>query len=113
MITADGAGGGNLFSVSATQNGINPTLGPLFDPDFNSSIGANGAALIAEVDYNIVGPGNATLGFALGTQGALELPDIVLDPSFGTATLIGVPEPSSAALMILSSVGLVARRKRA
>ena len=114
-VTADGAGGGNFFPISATQNGINPAVAQIFDPEYNSTIGANGAFLLAEVNYSIVGPGSATLGLALGDQGVLEFPDSFLDPSFGTATLtaVTIPEPSSLALLILGSVGLVARRKRA
>ena len=108
---------GNLFSVNVAQNGINPALGPLFDPDFDANVGPNGATLIASIDYQLVGNGTATLDFSLGSQGALQLPDIILDPAFGsgtlTATNVGViPEPSSAAMLVLGSIGLVARRRR-
>ena len=119
-VTADGDGGGNLFAVNVIQNGINPATGPSFDPEFNANIGPNGAALLAEVNFNIVGAGTAILDFGLGTQGAIaftpgELPPIaVVDPSFESATLVvDIPEPSSASLLILGSVGLIARRKRA
>lgn len=113
VLTTDGTGNGNLFSVNITQNGVNPALGPLFDPDFVAGVGV----LLAEVDFSIVGSGNATLGFSLGDQGALALPDTVLTPAFGEASftvedLAVIPEPSSLALLVLGSVGLVARRKR-
>lgn len=106
-----------LFSVNVTENGVNPGLSALGDPDFDANIGPNGAVLLASVDFEVVGPGDATLGFALGEQGALTLPDVILDPSFGTASFTAeaaevVPEPSSIALLLLGSVGLVSRRKR-
>ena len=109
---------GNLFAVNVAQNGINPALGPLFDPDFDANVGPNGATLIASIDYDVVGAGTATLDFSLGSQGALQLPDIILDPAFGLGTFTGtgggpiIPEPSSAVLLVLGSVGLVARRRR-
>ena len=114
----------NLFAVNVAQNGVNPALGPLFDPDFNANVGASGAILLASVDYSVAGAGEATLGFSLGTQGALQLPDVILDPAFGLGTFTGtggdggggdpiIPEPSSAVLLVLGSVGLIARRKRA
>lgn len=112
QLTTDGIGGGRLFALNFAQNGVNPTLGPLFDPDFVANFGASGGALLAQVNYSIVGEGTATLGFALGTNGAFQFPDIDLDPSFGTATLIVLPEPTSIALLLLGSVGLVAPRKR-
>lgn len=110
-LTFDGTGNGNLFSVNITENGVNAALAPLFDPDFVPGVGT----LLASVDYTVAGPGNTTFGFALGTQGALSLPDVVLDPTFGTASfeVEGIPEPSSIALLLLGSVGLVSRRKRA
>ena len=112
-ITADGTGDANFFAVNVVQNGVNPALGPLFDPDFVLGIGPNGAALLAEVNYNFTNSlgGPVTLGFALGTNGAIQLPNTPLNPSFGTA-IISIPEPSSIALLVLGSVGLVSRRKR-
>ena len=108
---------GNLFSVNVAQNGINPALGPLFDPDFDANVGPNGATLIASIDYELIADGTASVDFSLGAQGALQLPDIILDPAFGSGTLtavnVGIPEPTSAVLLVLGSIGLVARRKRA
>ncbi len=118
VVTIDPTGNaGNLFSVNVTQNGINPNVTALFNPHFEAGVGANGAVLLASVDYTVAGEGEATLGFELGTQGALQLPDNILAPSFGTATFTGtggevVPEPSSAVLLVLGAAGLVARRRR-
>ncbi len=116
-VGADGASG-NLFAVNVTQNGINPAVTALFNPHFEAGVGADGAVLLASVDYEVAGEGDATLGFSLGTQGALQLPDNVLAPSFGTASFTGtggqvdVPEPSSAVLLVLGAAGMVARRRR-
>jgi hypothetical protein len=115
-VTTTGAGVGNLFSVSITENGINPGLNQ-FNPHFDANVGPNGAILLASVDYSIEGAGDATLGFEVGAQGVLQLPDTLVTPTFGTASLTAeggaaIPEPSSAALLVLGSLGLVARRKR-
>lgn len=82
------ASSGNLFSLNVIQNGVNPTLGPSFDPNFEATVGPNGAALLARVDFEMVGRNStANLDFTLGYQGALEYPENVLDPSFGSASL--------------------------
>ena len=115
-VTIDTAGaGGNIFAQNISQNGINPSVTALFNPAFEAEAGGgSGAVRLAEITCDIVGNGTATLDFALGTQGALSGPlGIILRPSFGTATLTtGIPEPSSLALLVLVSVGLVARRRR-
>ncbi len=114
-ITIDAGGAtGNYFAVNATQNGINPMVTPLFNPHFVTEVGINGAVLLASVDYEIVGEGGATLDFSLGTQGALDLPDIFRNPTFGSGTIAveAIPEPSSAALLVLGAAAMVARRKR-
>ena len=115
-LTIDPSGtSGNLFSMNINQNGINPAVSALFNPAFEAGAGSgDGAVRLAEITYDIVGSGTATLDLALGAQGAILDPiSVNLYPSFGTATLTtGVPEPSSMALLVLGSVGLVVRRKR-
>ena len=74
-------------------------------------------------DFDVVGPGTAQFQLVqtdnptfAGPTGFLTIPEgESLTPVFGAATLTvtGVPEPSSAMLLILGSVGLIARRKRA
>ena len=49
---------GNLFSVNIVDNGVNPALGPLFDPGFNADVGPNGAVLLARLDFDIGGSGH-------------------------------------------------------
>ena len=113
VVTIDAGGAsGNLFSVNVAQNGINPAITPLFNPHFEPGVGPNGAVLLAEVNYDVVGDGSATLDLFFGPQGILSLPDIFINPSFGSATFVGVPEPSTLALLMLGSVGLIGRRKR-
>ena len=110
VLTVDGSGAsGNLFSVAVLATGINPNLGQ-FDPQFNDVDGF----LLARVDYNIVGAGTTEFSFDLGPQGIFATPlGITIDTVFNSATLTVVPEPSSALLLILSSVAMVARRRRA
>jgi hypothetical protein len=109
----DGGASGNLFAVNVTQNGINPAITEMFNPHFDAGVGPNGAVLLAAVNYDVVGLGDATLDLALGPQGILVFIGL-LDPTFGSATLTvdAVPEPSAMLLLMLGSVGLVARRKR-
>ena len=78
---------GNLFTLNFGQNGVNPNSGPFFDPGFDLGVGPFGAVLLARVDFDIVGAGTADLNFALGLQGAIQLPITPLFPSFGSATL--------------------------
>ena len=82
---------GNLFAVNVAENGVNPLISALFDPDFDANVGPNGAVLLASVDYSVVGPGTATLEFSLGPQGVTIPLGISLNPSFGSATVTVVP----------------------
>ena len=115
---------GRFLGINITQNGVNPALSPTFDPGFDSAVGVDGAVLLARVDYNIVGVGTTDFAFTLGTNGVVLLDDaepdgtLILNPTLGSGTLtVGpaaiIPEPSSLTLLLLGSVGLVARRKRA
>lgn len=94
-ITVDAAGtSARLFSVNVTQNGVNTFLGPLFDPGFVADVGPNGAVMLARVDYEWVGNlvdyanledyGCKDFTISLGPQGAVELPDNILNPSLGS-----------------------------
>ncbi len=76
---------GRLFSINITQNGVNPNLGPLFDPGFEAGVGDTGAVLLARLDFESSGFATTNLEFTLGFQGALMLPDVQLNPSFGSA----------------------------
>ena len=105
-----------LFLANITEFGIIPVAAE-FHTEFEAGPGSgNGAIVLAEVNYDIVGSGAADLTLSLGAQGALSLPDQVLNPTLGSAFLVGVaaiPEPSTATLLVLSAVGMVAGRRRA
>ena len=107
--TDDGAGG-NLFSVAVLGTGLNPGF-ITFDDDADAEDGF----FLASIDYEIVGNGTTDFTFSIGEQGIINLPDIAVTPTFGSATLEvnTIPEPSSAILLIMGSVAMVARRKRA
>jgi len=119
ILEVNSATDGVFQPVNVTENGINPTLGQLFDPLFDPAVGPDGAFLLARVDFDIVGEGTADIVFTFGPNGVINLdnPDDIIFPSLGSATLTvispdAIPEPSSAALMILGTVGLIVRRKR-
>ena len=112
---------GNLFSLAILATGIDPAFSP-FDPTFDATDGF----LLATIDYDIVGQGTTEFSLSLQdangnpAQGIVNLPGIGtyeaprdLNPTFGSATLTVVPEPSSAILLIMGSVAMVTRRKRA
>jgi len=117
---------GRLLSIAILENGVNP-LAAMFDLDFDAAVRVNstpdGALMLARLDYDIVGAGTANFSFTLGSNGVITLgsdpnPDILLSPSLGSASLTVteaevIPEPSSVALLMLGSIGLVTRRKRA
>jgi len=108
---------GNFFAVNVQPFGgpfgpvINPPApipDPLTDPTLN-------AILLARVDFEIVGSGTTEFSLALGTQGIIQLPNVILSPTFGSATLevSAIPEPSSAMALMMGCVAILARRKRA
>jgi len=108
-VAADG-GSGNLFAVRVLGSGIDTILSQ-FDPLFDETDGS----LVASIDFALNGGGSTTFSFGLGDAGLFELPSNQLSPTFASATLtvIDVPEPSSAILLIMGSVAMVARRRRA
>ena len=93
-IDADGKSGG-LFLVNVTGFGVNPAISQIFDPGFVAEVGPNGAVLLARIDFELVGYNyeEVDLEFVLGPLGALQLPDNILDPTFGSATLISFAPP--------------------
>ncbi len=82
--------------------------------DGQSRCSINRRQLPCMLDYEIVGEGDATLNISeqLVQDTILGLPP--LTPSVGTATLTAtaIPEPSSAALLVLGASGIFARRRR-
>ena len=85
-IARDGSAA-NLFALNIFQNGVDPSFGINFDPGFDPGVGPNGALLLARVDFEINGEGNAEFEFSLGAQGVFELPATMVNPSFASATV--------------------------
>lgn len=114
VVTIGAASAGSIGTGNWTAG---PSLNPansdesLVDPNFVPDVGH----LVAQVDYDIVGEGASTLDMTLGGAGILTDPTVLLNVTFGSATISvsAVPEPSSAMLFVLGSLGLVARRRRA
>ena len=115
-VNADGSA--RFFAVNVTENGVNPGLNAAgFNPAFVPGVGT----LLATIDYSVLSGGDAQLSLSVGEQGILALPDTELGPTVqlasGSASFTAepaeiIPEPSSIALLLLGSVGLVSRRKR-
>ena len=117
---------GRLFGVSFRQIALGVSDIPGQDPalagtDAEFRPGANGF-LLGTIDYSVNGPGTANFDFILGALGVVNddftpgaIP-ISLDPDFAgstsTLTVVDVPEPSSAILLILVAAGMVNRRRR-
>ena len=110
---------GRISGVFIGIPGLSPLGGqnPLLsgsDTEFRA--GANGF-LLATIDYSVSGPGQANFDFILGDLGIFDDFFGPLDPDFagstGTLTVVGVPEPSSAVvLLMLGAAGSLARRSR-
>ena len=111
LLDPNGPGGitptdGRLFATSFL-----PIPSPLPNPDLRP--GANGV-LLARVDFDVVGSGTANFSFIPGDLGVVVEGIGFFDPDFatGSITVEAVPEPSSAALLILGAAAMVARRRR-
>lgn len=114
---------GDLILINITERGVDPLLAT-FDQGFDEEVGVNGAFLLARLDFSVVGTGTAVLDLSLGERGVVFLDDstdpletVILTPDFGSATItvgppVGIPEPSALAMLMLGSLGLVARRRR-
>ena len=111
---------GNLFGLAILGIGaldfFDDGQNPFDTSDAEFRAGANGF-LLATIDYSVSGPGQANFDFILGDLGIFDDFFGPLDPDFagstGTLTVVGVPEPSSAVvLLMLGAAGSLARRSR-
>ena len=111
---------GRITGVAFLEDGIRSVFANVaFDATFDNTIGANGAFLIAEIDYDIVGTGTTVLSLNEGEEGFLSFasPEDFLDVnlrggSLTVANAIAIPEPGSAAILALGLMGLLTRRQR-
>ena len=120
MICSDDSRTGRIAGVAFFEEGIRSVFADVaFDATFDDTIGANGAFLIAEIDYDIVGTGTTVLSLNEGEEGFLSFasPEDFLDVnlrggSLTVANAIAIPEPGSAAILALGLMGLLTRRQR-
>lgn len=112
-------GGGFFISVSSSVTAIDPAETVANNPQFEAGVGPNGGVLLASVDFDILAPGTADLVVGPNpiASGAINgTPAIFFVPVGSSATLVAsaaaIPEPSSAAFLILGAASFVARRRR-
>ena len=90
---------------------LNLYTGPIF-LDFGYDADAD-AFLFGRVGIEVVGEGVTDILIAVG-DGLIVHDNVALSPSFGAGTITGtaIPEPTTAGLLAMGLVGLVARRRR-
>ncbi len=123
---AASASGGAFTSFDLDQ--VSPGTGRIFATSFlspgqvpgsnasNFRAGAD-AFLLAQVDFDVVGPGTTDFEFSVGALGVVNdgvgPVDVNLEGGAGSVTVVeAIPEPSSAVLLMLGVAGMAARRRR-
>lgn len=104
----------NAFAVT-DGTGILPsqTTGNTFSDELHDP--SSNAFLFASIDFDVVGEGSADIFLGIG-DGLIVDDNVELSPNFGAANVLvkpaGIPEPTSAVVLMLGAFGLVARRRR-
>lgn len=110
--TVAGDGQSAMWNAFRVVNGVgilDANTGPVFFDD-GYDAGA-GAFFVGRLDFVAVGQGSTDLDMSIGA-GLIVHNGMALNPIFGRGTINVVPEPTSAGLLALGLVGLVARRRR-